>query len=210
MGTTQTTPPTAAELWGVIKKEITGIQLLWETVNGLYFQQQGKEWQALGDDTPLLVHWIQTALMESLLMRVSRMMDPAATGKFTNLSLEKLVTADASISSEESAIRAIWDESGLKAVRDKYLSHNDLHRALTEDHTLNIPLDTTDIDALKKLAQGLREFRNAVNQKLSGCPYIDQQLDSRIQNEIEILGRVLAGGNQFFKELPDRLLEAGC
>lgn len=28
----------ATELWNVVSKEITGIQLLWETVNGLYFE----------------------------------------------------------------------------------------------------------------------------------------------------------------------------
>ena len=30
---TPTTPSTVADLWPVIKKEITGIQLLWEAVN---------------------------------------------------------------------------------------------------------------------------------------------------------------------------------
>lgn len=206
---TQTTPPTAAELWVVIKKEITGIQLLWETVNGLYFQQQGKEWRTLGNDTPLLIRLTQTALIESLLMRVSRLMDPATTGRgqsqMTNLSLKRLVEVDSSIPVHETVIRGIWDESELKAVRDKYLSHNDLQQALSEEHTLNIPLNTANIEALKKLTKGLRVFRRDVNQKLSGCTYIDQGLDLKIQNEIETLGCVIAAGNQFLKESPDLL-----
>jgi len=109
MATTNAPNPATIELWTVLKKEITGIQLLWETVNGLYFQPQGKEWQLLMADAPLLVHLMQTGLMESLLMRVSRMMDPATTGKLTNLSLKQLVNADASIEADEKTLRAIWD-----------------------------------------------------------------------------------------------------
>ena len=89
-------------------------------------------------------------------MRLSRMLDPAATGKLTNLSLKQLLAADVSIDADEKAIRAIWDGSGLKTVRDKYLSHNDLQRSLTEEHTLNIPLSHENINALKVLAEGLR------------------------------------------------------
>lgn len=203
--TTETTPPTAAELWVVIKKEITGIQLLWETVNGLYFQQQGQEWRALRDDTPLLIHWTQTALMESLLMRVFRLLDKPKTMGRTNLSLKQLVIADASIASDELAIHTIWEGSGLKVVRHRYLSHNDLHRAFTEEHTLNIPLEPTDIEALRQLVEGLRKLRRDVNPKLGAGPYVDQIEDLKIQNEIELLGRVIAAGNQFFKELPDRV-----
>jgi len=204
MATTNTTQPTAAELWVVLKKEITGIQLLWETVNSLYFQPQGKDWQALTADAPLLVHLTQTALMESLLMRVSRMMDPAATGGLANLSLKQLVAADASIGTDEQALRAIWDGSGLVDVRNKYLSHNDLHRSLNADHTLNIPLVSADIEALRKLAEGLRVFRRSVHPKIAtGNAYIDEGLNVHIQHEVDVLGKSLLGGKLFFCLLPE-------
>jgi hypothetical protein len=204
MATTDTTSPTAIELWIVIKKEITGIQLLWGTMNGLYFQPQGKEWRALVDDgAPLLVHLTQTALMESLLMRVSRMMDPAATGKLTNLSLKQLVAADTSIGADEQTLRAIWDGSGLVDVRNKYLSHNDLNRSLSADHTLNIPLVSVDIEALRLLAEGLRTLRRNVNFKLDSAAYVDQGLDAKIRHEVDVLERSLLGGRLFFDLLPD-------
>lgn len=207
MATTDTTSPTAIELWTVIKKEITGIQLLWGTVNGLYFQPQGKEWRALTAVAPLLVHLMQTALMESLLMRVSRMMDPASTGAGKgakpNLSLKQLVSADASIDDDEKALRAIWEGSGLVDVRNKYLSHNDLNRSLSADHTLNIPLEPADIEALRQLAEGLRTLRRTVNLKLCGSAYVDQGLDAQSQREVEVLGESLLGGRLFLKLLPD-------
>lgn len=202
-----TTPPTAPEIWAVIKKEITGIQLLWETVNGMYFQPAGKNRQALQTDAPLLIHLTQTALMESLLMRVSRLMDPATTGRgpgqMTNLSLKRLVEVDSSIAADEGAIRVIWDGSGLKAVRDKYLSHNDLIRSMAVDHTLNIPLEPADIEALRKLAEGLRTLRRNVNPKLSAGAYVDQALDTQVKQEIEVLEKTLLGGKRFYELLPD-------
>lgn len=198
-----TTTPTAAELWPAIKNEITGIQLLWEAVNGLYFQPQGKEWQALQADAPLLVHLTQTALMESLLMRVSRLMDPAATGKLTNLSLKRLMAAGASIEADEAALRVIWDDSGLKTVRDKYLSHNDLNRSLNADHTLNIPLESVDIEALRQLAEGLRTLRRNVNPTLGDGAYVDQGLDAQSRRDVDVLGRLLLGGRLFFDLLPE-------
>lgn len=203
MATTQTAPPTAAELWTVIKKEITGIQLLWEAVNGLYFQSSGKALRALQADTPVLIHLTQTALMESLLMRVSRLMDPAATDKFTNLSLKQLVNVAPHIGTDEIAIRAVWKSSGLVEVRNKYLSHNDLSRAMVTDHTLNIPLESADIGALRQLAEGLRTLRCNVNPKLSQGAYVDQGLDAKVRQEIEVLGKTLLGGQRFFDLLPE-------
>ncbi len=201
---TNTTPQTTVtELWNVVKKEITGIQLLWEAVNGLYFQPYGECSAALERDTPLLFRLAQTALMESLLMRVSRLMDPAATGRLTNLSLKQLVVVDSRIDSDEAILRGIWDDSELKRVRDKYLSHNDLTRALTEDHTPNIPMEPADIGALSALAEGLRTLRRSVNQKLTETTYLDQGLDVRVQRELGVLNNSLLGGEQFFKLLPD-------
>lgn len=206
MATTPTTPTTAAELWTIIKKEITGIQLLWEIVNGLYFQPQGNGWQSLQADAPTLTNVMQTALMESLLIRVSRMMDPAATRELKNLSLKQLVGANKNIDADEKVIRAIWDGSGLVKIRNKYLSHNDLDTSLKENHTLNIPLEKADIVALQQLVEGLRTLRRDVNLKLNGVTYVDQGLDLMVQRDIQMLGRTLLGGELFFTLLPEHEL----
>ena len=209
MATTPTTSPTAVALWAVTKKEVTGIQLLWEAVDGLYFQPQGEGWRSLQTNTPLLVHLTQTAMMESLLMRVSRLMDRATSGRgqgqgqTTNLGLQRLVEVDPSIGASEGAIRGIWDSSGLKAVRDKYLSHNDLSRSMVTNHTLKIPLESADIEALRQLAEGLRALRRNVNSKLGAGAYVDQALDLQVKREIEVLEKTLLGGQRFFKLLPE-------
>lgn len=96
-----TTPlqPTAIELWGVLKKEITGVQMLWEVVEHVYFEPQGKGFATLESDVPLLSRLAQTVLMESLLMRLSRLMDPANSdrkGDKPNLSLKRLLECSVS------------------------------------------------------------------------------------------------------------------
>lgn len=208
MMTTPTPQPTATELlWNIIKKEITGIQLLWEAVDGLYFRPQGRGLATLEPNVPLLFRIMQTAIMESLLMRISRLMDTGVSGKGrgkkTNLSLKRLVGLCVSLAPDEEITRELWDSSTLQNLRDKYLSHNDLARSLTVDHTLNIPLESADIEALRALAGGLRELRRSVNHKLTATAYLDGSLDIQVQHELGVLSKSLLGGAAFFKLLPD-------
>lgn len=204
---TATPEPTAQELWGLIKKEITGIQLVWEMVNRLYFQPLGKGWSSQGQDAPLLFGLTQTVYIESLLMRVARLMDPASSGNGSgqkhNLSLKRLMALAPSIGEEEKAVRNIWDGSALKNVRNKYLSHNDLNRLLVEEHTLNIPLETADIKALRQLVDGLLESLQTINSKLTGASYVHEGLSIQVKFEVNQLENTLLGGHLFFSLLPE-------
>ena len=69
--------------------------------------------------------------------------------------------------------------------------------------------NAVDIEALRQLAEGLRELRRNVNHKLVGGAYGDQDLDVIVRGQLETLGNVILGGEEYFKELPDRLLAAG-
>ncbi len=190
-------------LWQGIKQEITGIQVLLETVEQMYFRsprQRGMD--LLAADAPLLFVTAQTAMMESLLMRMSRLMDPASTGKRHNVSLNRLAGCSPILEADICELRQQWDASGLKTIRDKYLSHNDLERSMAEAHTLNIPLSDADVSAMQSLANGLRVFRCAANLKISGAAYLDQHLDLCVQREVACLSRSLLAGEAFYKLLP--------
>jgi hypothetical protein len=196
----------ATDLWVVLKKEITGIQLQWNAIDELYIKPPGNGLKTLRSFMPELFGMMQTAFMESLLLRVSRLMDPASTGRGTNsyfnLSLKRLVSLDACAKEDEKLIRTMWDASGLRSIRDKYLSHNDLDWSMTRDHALTIPLTEEDIIEMRKLVEGLREFRLSVNQKLTGLPYVDQNLDSLIQRQVSGLNNSLLASDVFFNLLP--------
>lgn len=197
---------TADELWSLIKKEIAGIQVIWEATNDLFFQPQGECWRSCGLGTPLLFGLTQTVYIESLLMRVARLMDPASTGRGgqqQNLSLLRLSMLEPSLGVDEIVVRSIWDGSGLKRIRDKYLGHNDLARQLAEEHSVNIPLEAKDIWALRQLVDGLLEFQQAVNLKLRGASHLHEGLSVRVQAEVNVLSNTLLGGEQFFKLLPE-------
>ncbi|MBD5801781.1 hypothetical protein AZOA_12050 [Azoarcus sp. Aa7] len=206
--TTVQTNLTAANLWAVLTKEITGIQVLWETVERALLKPDGKGLALLKEDSPLVFRLLQTALMESMLMRLSRLMDPENSGKKEgdrpNLSLKRLVALEPGVGDDEMAIRRLWDGSNLKTLRDKYLSHNDLTRSLIAQHSLNIPLETADIEAMRALASGLRSLRQSVHRKFaSGVAYLDESLDNEIQRDVDILSRSLHGSQLFFELLPD-------
>ncbi|GAB3394350.1 AbiU2 domain-containing protein [Azotobacter armeniacus] len=197
---------TVDEFWSLIKKEITGIQLVWEVANSLYFQPRSEGWSRLGQDAPLLFGLTQTVYVESLLIRVARLMDPASSGKGghqQNLSLLRLSTLKPSLGADEAVVRGIWDGSGLKRVRDKYLSHNDLERQLAVEHSVNIPLTAEDIRGLRQLVDGLLEFQQAVNLKLRGASLLHEGLCVRVQAEVNVLSNTLLGGEQFFELLPE-------
>lgn len=194
-------------LWDILKKEITGIQLLWETAECLYFEADDHGIATLADDVPLLYRLIQTALMESLLMRTSRLMDPAASGrggKESNLCLNRLAESCSDTAQDVQRLQDIWDISKLKDVRDKYLSHNDLARSLSELHTLNVPLDEADVVAIRKLVVALLEFRQKVHGRLHpGRAYLDEAVSLHVQREAGVINRVLKSSDLFFQLLPE-------
>ena len=205
--TTDQIHSTAASLWTVLKKEITGIQVLWETVERVYLVPDRQALSALEEDAPVVTRLLQTALMESMLIRLARMMDSARSGRGEgerlNLSLKRLVTLEPGVADDEMIVRALWDESNLKTVRDKYLSHNDLMRLLNGQHTLNIPLEPADIKAMRELVASLRKFRREVHEKLNdGVAYLDEIACFEVQRDVDALNKSLLAAQLFFDLLP--------
>lgn len=206
--TSDQTHEAAADLWASLDKEITGVQVLWETVERSFFQTKCQSLATLVQDIPLLYRLTQTAQLESLLMRASRLMDPVASGRGhgarNNVSLNRLKDIRDDVAADVTTVRLVWDRSNLRNVRDKYLSHNDLARSQTEPHTLSIPLDEADVAAIRELVAAMREFRRKTHNRLNpGMTYLDDSLNLQVRREIDVLSRVLQGGELFFKLLPE-------
>ena len=197
----------AGALWACLNKGITGVQLLWATAQRLFAPQGGEGPPSLLGQASLLGGLMQTAVMESLLLRVARLMDPATTGRGTgerqNLSLNRLAESNTSLTEDVAPVIALWEGSGLKLVRNKYLSHNDLARSGSKPHTLNIPLRTEDIAALEALSNALREMRRSVHRKLTGVSYLDSMLDVDMSREVEGFVSSLRAADVFFELLPE-------
>lgn len=193
--------------WSRIKQEITGIQLLCDAVEQMFLRKPLQNGIAqMGTDSPLLYRLTQTAMMESLLMRISRLMDPAASGRggsHPNLSLMQLVEIEPKISSDVDELHQIWNASGLKTIRDKYLSHNDLDRASRQEHSLNIPLSNEDLEIMHSLATALLEFRRTISLKLDCSAYLDESPSLLVIREVGMLNRILLAGKCFYELLPD-------
>ncbi|QTX21570.1 hypothetical protein [Comamonas aquatica] len=200
--------PSASAILDVINKEITGIQLLWEAVNGMYFRAASRPGiEALADDVPALYRLMQTAMMESLLIRIARLMDPSVSGRGEghkpNLSLARLVEQQESLKGICDGLKAQWSTSALESVRNKYLSHNDLGRSQSEEHTLNIPLTGDDVVTVENMVVALREFRVAANREILQSTHLDAGLIQQIARECETINDSLRAGNVLFNLLSD-------
>lgn len=198
---------TAREIWGCLNKEITGVQLLWAAARHLFFSESSEGPASLLERAPLLSGLVQTALLESLLMRVARLMDPATSGRGQgekpNLSLKRLVNGDARLSAYVAPVIELWNGSGLKDVRSQYLSHNDLVRSRTQSHTLSIPLGSADITALEVLVNALREMQRSVHKKITDASWLDGTLDVNASREVAGLISSLQAADVFFELLPE-------
>lgn len=183
-------------LWPRIKQELAGIQLMWGSLDGLFFSandKPGLSW--LHAEVALLSGLMQTSMMESLLMRIARLMDPAASGKGhrggENLSLRALAKAHPSLIDQVKTLTSIWDDSNLKRLRDKYLSHNDLQRSHFEQPTINMPMTAADVAGLSGLVDSLLEFRKAANHVTVGAAYLDGALTLHLDRQVDTLDRML-------------------
>jgi hypothetical protein len=183
-------------LWPRIKQELAGIQLMWTSLDGLFFRandKPGLSW--LHVEVTLLSGLMQSSMMESLLLRIARLMDPPAAGKGNrgaeNLSLRALAEAHPSLTDQVNTLKGKWEESDLKRLRDKYLSHNDLKRAQSEQHTINMPMTAADIAGVSSLVDGLMEFRKTANHVIVGAAYLDGSLTLSLDRQLDTLDRML-------------------
>lgn len=194
----------AANLWELIKKEITGIQLLWETMSGLYLDDGSDQWRVIDESAPVFFRLTLSAYMESLLTRISRLMDPARDGKDReNLTLARIATLVPACAPSVTKLRGSWSDSSLVPLRNKYLSHNDLTRIQSEPHALNMLLSGEDIARIRDLVSGLVDLRAAINMQLGLGPSLDAAIRKRAEFERRVLCRTLAGSRLFFELLPE-------
>ena len=97
---------------------------------------------------------LESLLLDSIFLGISRLLDSPKTGQRENLSLRGLldITIDESIRSRWESQIDLLDElwrSGVKIWRDKYISHNDLEFSAKIKSLPNVPF--SDIDKMINL-----------------------------------------------------------
>jgi hypothetical protein len=158
------------------------LMLLWAQLDAyqeLYLVEQEKRRPLLKVTAPGFFAICQTSLAESILMRICRLMDPPRSCGEENSSLQhfcKALGKDANHSSLKAEIQVTIDDwnqkdSGsyvaLKAVRNKWLAHNDFaKRSALQTDQLWIPLTHDDFEVARNLARLLWEIYRRIHRAL--------------------------------------------
>lgn len=135
------------DLLDSIKSELALLSVQLDSYGALFLLEQDRRAELLAETAPGFFVLHQVAMVESILMRVSRLMDPDFTGKGKykkeNSSFEALVNSVVSNSVNERfcCIIEAWRPGGkfhrIKELRDKWISHNDKELWITKMRLTN-------------------------------------------------------------------------
>lgn len=119
------------KLFSIIKREFALLSEQLEFYRQLFLVEQDCRGKLVGDVAPGFFAMFQMCLTESILMRVSRLMDPEKTTSKANASISRLSSVCPSLQALEETwpkIENFWRCGKFRPVKDlrnKYLAHND-------------------------------------------------------------------------------------
>jgi hypothetical protein len=164
----RTIPDPHKEVFGAIDHAVSWLHAVWRTFHQLFFDKETVD--LLNRAAPAAARIIQDALIDDVLLSLSRLTDPAVSGKGSkqlrpNLTLEQLrPLAEATGSSKVSehldkALKELQDSCwALRAHRNKRIAHSDLGVALEKDI-----LPFFSWQGIEHALATLRDAMNAIN-----------------------------------------------
>ena len=193
------------QIWSMLKKEISGIQLLWEIIEELTSDNLHSQ-KIMAENAPCFWGLTTAIYLESLISRLSRLMDPQTTRSHKNISFARLTSChqylDKKIGAEISKFQDEWKSSVLDVLRNKLLAHNDYDRFTTSNHTVNLPITSEDLASLGAFVKRLLTLRNSINTSLGGASVLNVPL-APLDCKPDTVFRLLNAGNLFFNLLPE-------
>jgi len=166
------------------------LKLLWAQLDAyqeLFGVEQEKRSKLVAATAPGCFSIFLVSLVDSMLMRVFRLMDRAKTAEHSNCAFAALAEAlsrdssHASLSAAIKAVRAEWKladgpYAGLERLRNKDLSHNDASTlAERNEDQLWMTLKMSDFHAAQALAGRLWHLYKWANRSLHGSDVVEPQ-----------------------------------
>jgi hypothetical protein len=159
-----TIPSGVAEVFEELRKEIIWLHARWILYNQLYGKSE-KRVDLLNESAGTFFYVVQETFLADVHIALSKLSDPAATGRFDNLSLEQLqIRVDAECVSDLSnktgtLLAAFHTRCGpFRELRNKTLAHYDLDTALQRA----TPLPPTSREMVNGALEALRGYMNAI------------------------------------------------
>ena len=165
------TPADIGDVFHEVDQEVSELQAYWNTFREMFKEQASVD--VFNDRCPSAGHVIEMALIEIIILKMTRLCDPAETrgGKDKNLSLERVINELPSAAKQELSddlrdkLFAINDALRVARVhRDKRIAHLDLTYAI--DKTKRLP--ALMLDTLAQALERIREFMNMIYMSFRG------------------------------------------
>ena len=163
-----TIPSDIDEVFGLLKKEITWLHARWIVYRQL-FGRSNKRIDLLNECAPALFYVIQDVLIGEMQVSLSKLTDPARSGKFDNLSLEQLQKQMEGLGEPQLAarLRELLDElhsrcTPFRAWRNKQLAHLDLSTAMKSNPD---PLPGISRQMIEEALELVREYMNEIQRR---------------------------------------------
>lgn len=185
------------------------LKLLWAQLDAyqeLFGVEQEKRSKLVAATAPGCFRIFQLSLVDSMLMRIFRLMDPAKTGRSDNCSfaaLNEALSGEIGCGELHTAIAAICDDwtrkdgdgpyEPLKQLRNKDLSHNDQSAlANRQPDQLWMTLKMSDFHVAQALADRLWHLFKWANRLLHGGVVVEPQHESLDDRPVMLLKHLSA------------------
>lgn len=197
------------EVLEILKKELALLCAQLDTYQALFLLEQERRAPLINDAAPGFFALTQLAMVESILMRVSRLMDPECTGRGKaqkhNASFRALIRTGVSVAVDQewACLLEGWNPGGkfnrVNELRNKFLAHNDLGLwNARENNEAWIPISTAEFDAVIALTKRLWSLFILIHPKSDVIP------PAGFGEAPTVILRSLAGA-EFLNELLKRL-----
>lgn len=200
------------------------LKMLWAQLDAyqeLYLVEQEKRRPLLETTAPGFFAICQVSLAESILMRTCRLMDPQRSCGEENSSLQNFRSALSTDGNHTGLQKTIqeaiddWNQKdngpyvSLKAVRNKWLAHNDFaKRSALQSDQLWMPLTSNDFDVARNLASRLWELYGQINRTLYETDIVEPIHTSLANRPSTVLKRL--SDSQFLTPLLEKSPELIC
>lgn len=146
----------------IIKSELALLSVQLDSYRAVFLLEQDKRKELVKDSAPGFFALHQMAMVESILMRVSRLMDPEESVRQDNASFMRLVQFSPfnTHAKDWTEIHEEWNDGGkfgrVRLLRNKFLAHNDLTLWKCRPPGQSwIPISQDDFQCLIELAKAL-------------------------------------------------------
>lgn len=206
---TEDMPPDLADIFNALDDLVKDLHLRWALFTQLFAVSEERV-VLLNEGAPLVAWLLQEFLWDDAVLRISKLADPAATGRKTNLSLYRIVEDIRTAGEIELAeplnadLEVLCDHCvTLREHRNKRIAHNDLAATLQPAQVLDLITRKMVEDSLSTV----RTFMNRINRHFGRSHVLYETIAPPSSADGEHFARILVEGLRYLQLVRGRKID---